>query len=178
MYATPTPEDLLCQGDIFCGNFVFPFILNPAEEVHLVRGNAVVPAREAPDAWESGTESILLPAHRIDFAVILSNTCDISGEKSPLELVTMGGILPIEKLPNVSKVREQCVRNRLFRYHFLQAREECSLGPSFVHFGLLTQVSLEQLRQFRDHRVLTLSSPYRESLAHRFGEFMSRVAVP
>lgn len=175
MYEVPNQNTLLYQGDIFRGNFVFPFILDPAEDAHLVREQRVIPASEAPHPWEAGSETILLPAYRTDFVVILSNTCEISGEKQPLEFVTVGAIFSIDTIPN-RETRESCARNKIFRFHYLQVHE-CGPGASYVHFGILAQVRLEPLRNFRQNRVLTLVPPYRESLGHRFGEFLSRVAL-
>lgn len=174
MYEVPTPEEFLCQGDIFRGEFVFPF-LDP-NEIHIEREQGIIPSSEVGDAWHNGTESVLLSANRTEYAVILSNTCDVAGEKPPLEFVTLGAILPLDKLANV-KDRGHCASNRLIRFHHLRPHEGAGLGESFVHFGMLAQISFETLNEYRDHRVLSLLSPYKESLGHRFGEFISRVAL-
>jgi len=175
MYDIPRAEDILCQGDIFRVDFVFPFILDPVE-IHIAREERVIPAREVEDAWRNGTEMVLLPALKASFAVILSNTCDIAGVKDALQFVTLGGILPIETIPT-NETRKQCVKNKVIRYHHLRPHEESEFVDSVVHFGMLTQVSFDALQQYIDRRILTLRSPYKESLGHRFGEFSSRVAV-
>jgi hypothetical protein len=174
MYEVPRPEDILCQGDIFRGDFVFPFF--DPNEIHIEREQGIVPSRQVDDAWHNGTEAVLLSANRTEFAIILSNTCDLAGQKKPLEFVTLGAILPLDKF-STEKDRGNCASNRLKGFHHLRPHEDADLVDSFVHFGMLTQISFETLNEYKDHRVLSLLSPYKESLGHRFGEFISRVAI-
>jgi hypothetical protein len=175
MYEISNAEAPLYQGDIFGREFVFPFTADFDEETHLVREDRVIPASQIPDAWTAGSEIILTQAFRTRFAIILSNTCEISGEKQPLEFVTMGSIFPIDTITKGER-RESCVRNKIFRFHHLQAHE-CGFPASYVHFGMLAQVKLETLKDFRASRILALRSPHRENLGHRFAEFLGRVAV-
>jgi hypothetical protein len=177
MYEIPAEDDLLYQGDIFRGSFVFPFVQDPSEEVHILREQQLVPAIEVADAWERGSETILLPAFRAQFAIVLSNTCEISGQKDPLELVTLGGIFPLERLPN-HDTRRNCKRRKTYRYHYLQAHNEAGLAESYVHFGVTGLIDRDALSNYRRTRVLTLPSPHREDLGHRFAEFLARVAIP
>ena len=174
MYEVPSPEDILCQGDIFRGDFVFPFI-DPAE-IHIARGERIIPSREVNDSWQNGTEAVLLPAYRTEFAVVLSNTCDLAGQKQPLELVTLGAIFSLEMHTNAD-LKKKCETNKILRYHHLRPHGDAGLADSYVHFGMLTQISFETLSEYKGHRVLSLLSPHKESLGHRFGEFISRVAI-
>ncbi len=77
MYDIPAQVAPLYQGDIFRGRFVFPYTPDPGEAIHVIRENAIVPAGQVTGAWDAGTEIILLPAYHTEFAVVLSNTCDI-----------------------------------------------------------------------------------------------------
>ncbi len=179
MYEIPAGDAQLAQGDIFRGNFLFPYTHDVAEEVQLIREHATVPEGEVADAWATGSEVLVLPAHRTVLAIILSNTCDLVADagRDPLEFVTLGAMLPIERLPH-EREKGNCRRNRFIRYHYLEPNANPELEESYVHFGLTSLVRQESLSQFRDSRILSLRSPHRESLGHRFGEFVSRIALP
>ncbi len=177
MYEIPPREAPLRQGDIFQGNFAFSYTADPAEDISLLRNDVLVPANQVADAWATGSERIVVYAYRMRLVVVLSNSCDISGERQPLEVVTVGAALPITEIRN-NGTRENCRRNKVVRFHHLRSHPEPNLQESFVHFGLLALINTERLLGFRQARLLTLISPYRESLGHRFAEFLSRVAVP
>jgi len=179
MYEVPAQDAPLGQGDILRGPFVFPYTHNPAEELMIVREQAVLAQREIADAWSTGSEVVVLPAQRTDFAIVLSNTCDLVGDdrREPLEFVKIGAILPLDSILH-ERERGNCRRNRFFRYHYLRADGANNIQESYVHFGLTALVRHEALLEWRQNRVLALLSPHKENLGHRFGEFFSRVAVP
>jgi hypothetical protein len=179
MYRVPAATDLLSQGDIFRGPFVFPYTEDLAEEIQLVRNEEVLPLSGVGDAWQEpdSVEVILSAAIRCDFAIVLSQSCDAeNNQKPPLEFVAMGGIRPITVISAGN--RDNCRSNKMVRYHHIPERGGIGLVESFVHFGLLALVNQQSLAAFKASRVLALEYPYREDLGHRFGEFFSRVALP
>jgi hypothetical protein len=91
--------------------------------------------------------------------------------------VTIAKIFPLDEIPN-ENVRDDCRRNRVIRFHHLAEHQETRLLESFANFEVVATVSREALLAMRASRILSLESPYRESLGHRYGEFISRVALP
>jgi hypothetical protein len=178
MYRTPEREDLLSQGDIFHGKFAFPYTANLLEDYLILRGDTDTPHSQVPNAWSEGNEVLLVPSFATNFAIILSNSCDAEPNVGdPLEFITMGAILPMTTLPEDGK-RGDCRRNRIVRLLPLDAFPESNLPESYVHFGLIALVRQEALLAAKETRILALTSPHREALGHRFGEFFSRVALP
>jgi len=113
------------------------------------------------------------------FAIVLSNSCDAENDegKDAVEFVAMGAIFPLDKIPD-EKNKNNVRHNKIIRYQHLESSPETGLAESYVHFGLVALVAQETLVQSKNSRILSLESPYRESLGHRFGEFFGRVAVP
>jgi hypothetical protein len=181
MYRTPALGDYLAQGDIFKRQCVFPYIANLQEDYLLVREGHDSPVQhtEIADAWTNDSaETVLIPAYGHQYFVILSSSCDAeSPDKIPLELVLIGAALPLSMLDTEDR-RQQCRRHRLIRYHYFRADEPTGFPESFVHFGLVSAVRQEALVQSKNLRILSLDHPFREDLGHRFGEFISRVALP
>jgi len=180
MYRIPAREELLSQGDIFRGRFVFPFSDRLNEDFQIAHEDETVPHSQVPNAWQNGsTEVVLLPSHSTELAIVLSNSCDAENDegKESLEFVTVGAIFPMEAIPNEDN-RRNCRRNKIYRYHHLQAFPDAQLVESYVHFGLVVLVDQETLTQTKEARIISMESPYRECLGHRFGEFFSRVAIP
>jgi hypothetical protein len=182
MHNTPAEGDFLSQGDIFRARFVFPYTASLGEEYLLVREGEESPVghKQVANAWANSAEEIaLLPTLSYEHAIILSNSCDAeSGPngKTPLEFVLVGAVLPLDVL--TEKNRDNCRHHKLIRYHYLAGHGPTEFKESFVHFGLVSQVRQEALLQAKKLRILNLSCPYREDLGHRFGEFISRVALP
>lgn len=180
MYHTPALGEFLSQGDIFRRCCVFPYTPSLVEDYFLVREahEGAVPHSELPDAWEDGaSETVLLPTYAYDHAIVLSNSCDAEGgEKEPLELVLVGAVLPLDSIPENN--RNNCRHRKVIRYHYLEANDAANFPESFVHFGLVALIRQEALIQSKNLRILSLNSPHREDLGHRFGEFVSRVALP
>ncbi len=179
MYEVPEIGALLSQGDILEGPFAFPYSPDPGEEIQIVRGDEVLPEAQVENAWQDGSEVILMPSQRSRFAIILSNSCDAEteGGKDPLEFLTMGAIFALTTLPDDGK-RGDCRKNRFVRFHYLEAIPDRDFPESYVHFGLTALVRQEAILEAKAKRIRTLASPYRESLGHRLGEFFSRVALP
>ncbi len=179
MYRIPAVGELLSQGDIFRQRFVFPFMGGLTEDFQIARGEETAPHTQIPDAWAAGTEVVLLPSHSTELAIVLSNSCDAENDegKEPLEFIMVGAILPITLIPSADN-RRNCQRNKTYRYHHLESFEQTQLAESYVHFGLVALVDQEELVRVKDSRILSMESPYRESLSHRFGEFIARVALP
>ena len=176
MYQDPEPTEPLAQGDIFRGHFAFSFLKDPSQELHIARNGVTVPSSQVEDAWGSGSEVVLFSAFYSKWAVILSQTCDLTPQRQQ-QFVTVGAIIPIEGI-QAGAARESCRKNRQTRFHYLAEHLESELNESLVSFERLTLVEREGLENSRELRVLTLPSPYRENLSHRFGEFISRVALP
>jgi hypothetical protein len=177
MYRVPPPGEHLWQSDIFHGRFVFPYNPNPAEDVPIVRDDRIQQSAEVEGAWGNGSEIVTVPAYFGEYAILLTNTCEISGPKPPLELVTVAKIFPLAEIPS-DETRENCRRrNSVIRFHYLPEHAESGLFESFANFGVVATVSRDALLEMRASRILTLESPYRESLSHRYGEFVSRVAL-
>jgi hypothetical protein len=179
MYRLPAVGDLLSQGDIFRRRFVFPFLDGINEDFQVARGDTTSPHTQIPDAWAAGTEAVLLSSHSTELAIVLSNSCDAENDegKDSLEFVLVGAILPLSFIPEADN-RRNCQRNKMYRYHHLEAAPQAGLPESYVHFGLVALVDQVELAQSKQARILSLESPYRESLGHRIGEFLSRVALP
>lgn len=179
MYEIPGIGDLLSQGDIFRARFIFPYSPSPDEDFQIVRGDQLLSHGQVPDAWLGGSEAVLVPSFSSNFGIVLSNSCDAEtvGAKDPLEFISIDAIFPLTALPNDGK-RGDCRKNRFIRYHYLDARPVIDFPESYVHFGLSALVRQESLLRLKNSRVLSLASPFRESLGHRLGEFYARVALP
>ena len=177
MYRIPVANELLSQGDIFHGRFGFPYCEDPTLDIQIVREEVTHPSNEVADAWQNGSEVMLSAAQVSDFVIILSQSCDAeNNQRPPLDYVAIGAVRPIVEMSAGNQ--QDCRRNRLVRYHHLDAHAGRGLPESYVHFGLITLVRQQSLAAFKGSRVLTLALPFREDLGHRFGEFFSRVALP
>lgn len=179
MYRLPV-WNLLSQGDIFKRSCAFPYTPNLTEDYLIVREaqETPLPHSEVENPWANGgSETTLMPTYGYEYFIVLSSSCDAeSEEKEPLELVLVGAVLPLSKLP--AKNQENCRRHKLVRFHYLEAEASVNLPESFVHFGLVACIRQEALIQSKNLRILSLDYPHREDLGHRFGEFVSRVALP
>jgi hypothetical protein len=180
MYRVPTLQEFLSQGDIFQRRCVFPYTANLADDFLVVREGQEEPQPHSglADAWANNAkETILAPTLGYGHFIILSNSCDAESDtaKEPLEFVLVGAVIPFAQLS--AKNQGLARTNRVIRYHHLKADANTNFAESFVHFGLVSLVRQEALIQAKNLRILALALPHRENLGHRFGEFISRVAL-
>jgi hypothetical protein len=183
MYRNPV-WNLVSQGDVYRRKCVFPYILNLVDDYLVARDEQEDLAAHSAlaGAWSNGSsETVLMPTFAHDHFIVLSSSCDVdgdvsAGDKPPLELVLVGAVFPLAEI--AAKNQDSCRRNKVLRYHCLQENLQTNFPESVIHFGLVASVRQESLVQSKALRIQSLDYPYREDLGHRFGEFISRVALP
>jgi hypothetical protein len=180
MYRIPTSLEFLSQGDIFRRRCAFPYTASLADDYLVVREDQEEPQPHGglADAWtNNNAETVLMPTMGVEHFIILSNSCDAESNtpKPPLEFVLVGAVMPLQNMPQGNQ--DNCRNHKLVRYHYLAPEQNTAFVESFVYFGLVSLIRQESLVQSKNSRILALAFPHREDLSHRFGEFISRVAL-
>lgn len=148
------------------------------------------------DSWPDPTTrgGIPLDLQYNDFAVLITQTCDISSAKDFLFVVAVPAKDAAETLLNdpsspitEEEFRKWIVKNRHIRYHFLEEfsvnedRERKVILPELVvnfrrPFTLRADYVIEKL-VVDGHRILSLQDIFSAEIGNRFGYYYSRIAT-
>ncbi len=175
IYHTPEGATPLTQGDIF-------------RDVPYWRPHR----KTTNDAWPSPTQrgNIVLDLQTASYAVLATQTCDISRAKDLLFVVAT----PAEELVRIlndneenpiseQEFRNWIVRNLHPRYHFFEQfmiDEQIVIPEMVVNFRRAFTVRTEYIveKLIPDgHRVLCIEEIYRAEFGNRFGQYYARVAT-
>jgi len=130
--------------------------------------------------WEPDSEEEVLV--KIYKAVVLTNSCDIVNEKIDNILVAPVEDIKVFAGKNPEVNIRQIIQNKIYRYCHLPP---CLLNSHksdgfIVDFSKAFSVPREYFKSLvaSQRNRLRVRPPYREHLSHRFGESISRVALP
>jgi len=189
----------LFQGDIFEA-IPCPYLEQTEPTIFRESGEELVPYEQGQleNAWNNRDELILVRARKYQI-ILLSQTCDIHEEgfkklqlaedqKYDCQFILFAPLLPLTDLDQYPKLRKrqrdrQALETQNIKGGFyLPEYPAVGIHESIVYFHLVASMFKSRSNRFSSFnprkRLASLRSPFREALAHKFGDCFSRVALP
>jgi hypothetical protein len=160
IYHSPTPDDVLDQGDLIDGCPVTTVTEFPPTRPEMAR--------------------VQVGVHRI---IVLTQTCDLANRKA--EEVTVASVFDAEDLVKRDVLKPAEIKGplragRVWGWYFLPAQPDLGLAEMIVDLRRLHTARLDLLTNLcrGGGRRGRLPPPYREHLAKHFADTFSRIGLP